>query len=326
MAVTDMQVIDILDSTGPTTAGQLADLTGLTTGAIAGILSRLEEIGLLRRERDPDDGRRVIVRLASDNGKMREISPVFDSLEKVWSETASHYDDEQIAFLLEFLKRSNATSRQEIVRLREAPPDEEGIASAPLGDLKSGRLIFPAGAVQLTLRADAGMAELYQARFEGPVPEVKVEGGTVTIRYSRRTLLLDWRKRAAEVSLNTAIPWQIVILGGAWEIAAELGNLNLAGLEVKGGFSSVRLDLSTPSTVVPIQIKGGASEIIVRRPAGVAARVHLKGWASAFAFDDQTFSNVGNDIRLQSSGYEASAPYYDIEVIGSASGITITSG
>jgi DNA-binding MarR family transcriptional regulator len=40
MTVTDLQVIDILESIGPSTAGQLADLTGLTTGAITGMLNR----------------------------------------------------------------------------------------------------------------------------------------------------------------------------------------------------------------------------------------------------------------------------------------------
>ena len=57
IAVTDMQVLDILDLIGPATAGQLADLTGLTTGAITRILDRLEEAGLVRRARDPNDGR-----------------------------------------------------------------------------------------------------------------------------------------------------------------------------------------------------------------------------------------------------------------------------
>lgn len=326
MTVTDMQVIDILDSTGPATAGQLADLAGLTTGAITGILNRLEEAGLVRRERDPDDGRRVIVRLAPDKDKMREISPVFDSLEQVWNETASHYDDEQIAFLLEFLEHSNAMSRKEIVRLREAPEGEGGIFSAPLGDLESGRLVFSTGITRLTLRADDRIAELYQARFEGPAPSVKAKDGVVTIRYPRYLGMLDWRQRAAEVALSAAIPWQIVIQGGASEITAKLGNLDLAGLEVKGGLSSVHLELPAPSHVVPIQISGGASEITIRRPVGAAARVHLKGWASACVFDDQTFSNVGNDVRLQSTGYVATAPYYDIEVSGSASMVTITSG
>lgn len=66
--------------------------------------------------------------------------------------------------------------------------------------------------------------------------------------------------------------------------------------------------------------------ITVRRPAGVATRVHLKGWVSAFVFDDQTFSDVGNDVRLQSPGFELTAPCYDIEVKSSASMVTITSG
>src|SRR5579859_2186898 len=114
MTVTDMQVMDLLESSGPSTAGQLADLTGLTTGAITGMLNRLEDAGLVRRERDPNDGRRVIVRLAPGKDEMHEISSIFDSIGKAWDEMASHYDDEQIAFLLEFLKRSNAMTRREI--------------------------------------------------------------------------------------------------------------------------------------------------------------------------------------------------------------------
>ncbi len=326
MTVTDMQVIDILESTGPSTAGQLADLTGLTTGAITGMLNRLEEAGLVRRERDPNDGRRVIVRLARGKDEMHEIGPIFASLGKAWDEMASHYDDEQIAFLLEFLKRSNALSRKEIVRLREAPQGERGIYSAPLGDLVSGRLVVPAGISRLTVRADSEIAELYQARFAGSVPDVKTKDGVVTIRYPRHLWVLGGGQGAAEITLNVALPWWIVIQGGASDITAELGSLNLAGLEVKGGLSTIRLELPVPSGVVPIRISGGASQITVRRPAGVAARVHLKGWASEFVFDDQTFSNLGNDVRLQSPGYEATAPCYDIEVSSSASMVTITSG
>jgi DNA-binding MarR family transcriptional regulator len=57
LAVTDIQVMDLLDLSSPSTADQLAELTGLTTGAITRILDRLEEAGLVRRARDPNDGR-----------------------------------------------------------------------------------------------------------------------------------------------------------------------------------------------------------------------------------------------------------------------------
>ncbi len=326
---TDMQVIDILDSTGAATAGQLADLTGLTTGAITGMLNRLEEAGLVRRERDPRDGRRVIVRLAKDSDEMRAISSIFDSIGKAWDDMASHYNDEQIAFLLEFLKRSNTLSRQEIARLREGPASEGEIFSAPLGELESARLVVTSGVSRLTVRADDTMAKLYQARFEGPLPDVKVKDGVVAIRYPRRLWVipsLAKEKRIAEVMLSTAIPWRILIQGGASDVTAELAGLNLAELEINGGLSMISLELPAPSGVVPIRISGGASMISVRRPAGIAARVHLKGWASQFVFDNQTFNDVGNNVRLQSPGYVEGTPCYDIEISSSASMATITAG
>ncbi len=326
MTVTDMQVLDILESVGPTTAGQLADLTGLTTGAITGMLNRLEEAGLVYRERDPNDGRRVIVHLAGDKSAKKEIGSIFTSLEKAWNDIVSHYNDEQLAFLLEFFKRSNAVSRNEIIRLREVPSGDEGIYSAPLGELSSAQLVFPSGTFRLALHAGDIKGALYQARFEGPVPDVKARDGVVTMRYPRRLWMPSKEQRRAEVTLNAAIAWQIVIQGGALEVTAELGGLNLASLVVKGGVSTIRLDLPMPSGVIPIHISGGASEITVHRPAGVAARAHLKGWASTFVFDDQTFGNVGNDLRLQSAGFDPTDPCYDIEVASSASMVTITSG
>src|SRR5262249_34858313 len=191
------------------------------------------------------------------------------------------------------------------------PAGEGGINSAPLGEVESGRLVFPTGAFRLVLRADAERTALYQARFEGPTPEVKVEDGAVTIRYPKRLWFLGGSQRSAEVSLNAAIPWRILIQGGADDITAKLGGLDLAGLEMKGGQSMIRLDLPVPSAVVSIRISGGASDVAIQRPAGVAARVHLKGWASEFVFDEQRFSNLGNDVRLQTPGYQGMTPGYD---------------
>jgi len=171
------------------------------------------------------------------------------------------------------------------------------------------------------------MSELYQACFEGLVPSVKAKEGVVTIRYPRRLWVPGREQRVAEVALSAAIPWRIVIQGGAAEIEARLRGLNLAGLEVKAGASMIRLELPAPSGMVPIRISGGASGITIRRPSGVAARVHLKGWiSSALVFDDQTFSDVGHEVRLQSPGYNVTALRYDIEVAGSANEVTITSG
>lgn len=325
MTVTDMQVIDILENTGPATAGQLAELTGLTTGAVTGMLNRLEEAGLVQRERDPSDGRRVIVQLVKEKDEMREISSTLASLGHVWGEVAERYTNEQLASFVEFLRQGNVSVRQEIMRLRETPPDEEGFYSLPLEGLESARLVVT-GASRLTLRAVRSTADLYRARFGGVVPDVKIKERTVSLRYPRRLWKLGGEQREAEITLNAGVSWWIVVQAGASEIRAELDGLNLAGLEVNGGANMVRVELPVPSGIVPIKISGGASDIEVRRPEGVAARVHLKGWVSEFIFDDQSFNNLGNDVRLQSSDDAADAPYYNIDVFSSASMARITTG
>ncbi len=324
MNVTDMQVLDILANGEPLTAGQLADLTGLTTGAITGMINRLEEGGFVLRERDPNDGRRVIVRLAPGKEDSQALSPLFASIGAGWKELAAQYDDEQLSMLLGFLKQSNELTRREIIRLREAPADDEENVAPELGGILSGRLIIPNGVAKITLHADRNISQLYQARFEGTPPDVKTKEGVVTIRYPRRLWMLGMGEGVADVTLNAAIPWAITIRGGVSGITADLGNLTLTGLEVKGGMSMIHLTLPEPTGVVPIQISGAASDIQVRRPLGVAAKVHLQGWVSTFIFDEQMFGNVGNDARLQSANFQASMPYYDIEVNSSASMVTIT--
>ena len=74
------------------------------------------------------------------------------------------------------------------------------------------------------------------------------------------------------------------------------------------------VELSEPTRVVPIRLGGSGSEFTIRRPPGIAARVHLKGWGSGVVFDNQTASG---DARLQSPNYEGAARHYDLEVTGS---------
>jgi DNA-binding MarR family transcriptional regulator len=321
-ADTDIQVMDILDLAGEVSAGQLAERMGMSTGAIARILNRLEEAGFVRRARDKSDGRRVIVRLERGKDEMHKVHSILASLERTWDEVVSRYDEEQLAFLLEFLQDSNVLSRKELVQLQEAPLDEGKIFSAPLEGLSRGQLVVSSCA-RLTLRTSEGMTELYQARFEGAVPNVAAKDGVVTIRYPQRLLGLSGEQRQAVVTLSRAIPWQIVIQSGGLDITAKLAGLDLTSFEIKGGGSRIHLELPVPTGRVPIRISGGGSEIMVRRPAGVAVQAHLKGWGSACVFDDQT--RMGNDGWLQSFGFEPTAPYYDIEVVSSGGMVTITS-
>src|SRR5207249_9120787 len=107
-----------------------------------------------------------------------------------------------------------------------------------------GKSLTPNGS-WLTVRADDAMAELYQAHFEGPVPSVAAKDGVVTIRYPRRLLVLGREKGRAVVALSVAIPWWIVIQGGASEITANLflSRLPEAGLRTNDAHLSCGVNL-----------------------------------------------------------------------------------
>lgn len=57
----DSQFLTLLGLHGPLTPGRLAELTGLTTGTVTGVIDRLEKAGYVRRDRDTGDRRKVLV-------------------------------------------------------------------------------------------------------------------------------------------------------------------------------------------------------------------------------------------------------------------------
>src|SRR5580698_1309823 len=63
LSAVERKCIDVLRRLGPVTAGTIGEHTGLTTGAVTGLMDRLEKAGYVRRARDPHDRRKVVVEL-----------------------------------------------------------------------------------------------------------------------------------------------------------------------------------------------------------------------------------------------------------------------
>jgi len=114
---TDHKCLDLLSLSGANTAGELARLTGLTTGAITSVIDRLEKAGFVRREDDPGDRRRVIVRVVPR--RYREVGRLFEDLAAATAELGARYSDEQLATILDFMDRSRDTLHEATVKLRE---------------------------------------------------------------------------------------------------------------------------------------------------------------------------------------------------------------
>jgi DNA-binding MarR family transcriptional regulator len=106
LGASDAQFMTLLEVHGPLTPGQLAELTGLRTGTVTGVLDRLEGAGFIRRDRDPNDRRKVIVSRQEEE-IARQVSPHYTPQAEGMVALLREYDDEQLALIADFLGRVN---------------------------------------------------------------------------------------------------------------------------------------------------------------------------------------------------------------------------
>jgi DNA-binding MarR family transcriptional regulator len=116
--ITDHKCLDFIYRYGAMPAGRLAELTGLTTGAVTGVIDRLEGAGYVRRANDPKDRRRTIVEPTRNKKLERKLEGIFAPLGDRMNRLMSSYSDNELAFLLDVLTRALAESHQELMKLR----------------------------------------------------------------------------------------------------------------------------------------------------------------------------------------------------------------
>ena len=113
---TDHKCLDLLRERGKMTGSELAAFTGLTSGAITGVVARLERSGYLRRESDPDDRRQQILHPAPE--KVRDIQEVFGPIRKDVATLLEAFDTHQLTAIAQFLSRSTDFAYRHMALLR----------------------------------------------------------------------------------------------------------------------------------------------------------------------------------------------------------------
>ena len=116
--VTDHKCLDLLYRFGAMPAGKLTELTGLTTGAVTGIIDRLEEAAYVRRTNDPKDRRRTIVEPIRNKKLERKIEVIFSPLHERMYKLLSSYSDSELAFLHDATTEFIDQTREESKKLR----------------------------------------------------------------------------------------------------------------------------------------------------------------------------------------------------------------
>lgn len=113
---TDIRCLDFLSEVHFATAGDLAKITGLTTGAITAVIDRLENAGFVRREADSNDRRKIIVRLIA--GKSNNLELVRDLFANQIPNLLSEYKIDELKLIMEWNIRIAALFHGEIKKLK----------------------------------------------------------------------------------------------------------------------------------------------------------------------------------------------------------------
>src|SRR5713101_2794167 len=100
---TDHKCLDLLRERGAMAGSDLCAITGLTSGAITGVVARLERAGYLRREADPHDGRKQVLHLALERSPIQDV---IDPLRQDVAALLENFDSHQLTAIAEFLART----------------------------------------------------------------------------------------------------------------------------------------------------------------------------------------------------------------------------
>ncbi|GAB2957065.1 MarR family transcriptional regulator [Amycolatopsis acidiphila] len=111
---TDHKALDLASrADGPLTAGRIAQLTGLSTGAVTGVIDRLERAGFVRRVRDTQDRRKVLVEILPMDEE--RYAPLFSSALDVVEQVLERFSPEERDVVERFEREVQRLMRNDIL-------------------------------------------------------------------------------------------------------------------------------------------------------------------------------------------------------------------
>lgn len=114
---TDLHCLNIIENSGGLTAGALAAEAGLTTGAVTGVIDRLEGAGFARRVRDPSDRRRVKVEVT--RRFYARADQIWGPLRADWEAAVTRrFSRAELARITDFLRLTTEVGHRNLERLR----------------------------------------------------------------------------------------------------------------------------------------------------------------------------------------------------------------
>jgi DNA-binding MarR family transcriptional regulator len=113
---TDLECLDLLLLAGPTTAGKLAEHTGLTTGATTAVIDRLERGGFVRRRRDANDRRRVLVEIVRSSTD--RIAPLYHPIQERVNQLNRQFTDAELTAVVQYMTEALKAGAEHVTWLQ----------------------------------------------------------------------------------------------------------------------------------------------------------------------------------------------------------------
>lgn len=318
MTTADFVCLTLLLLEGPCTAGRLADRTGLSTGAITGVVDRLSVQGRVRREIDPVDRRRVVVEPVRE--RARDLAEALGPMLSDARRLHGRFRRDELETVLRFIGEARQMLANHTAQLRSGGTvsrDAGGGVAVPRGG--SDEAVLHVAGLPKRLRiaaADLG-DELCRMDLGGHAPSVRAWADHVMVQ-------VRGRARAAargELLVHRAVRWAVEVSGGCLELEIDLRAARVSSVVLRGGARRLELGLPATDSEVPVRVLGGAGRMIVRRPAGVPVGVRVRGGASEVVVDGVRMRSASGDARF-SVGPDG-LPGYMVELHGGARQLVI---
>jgi DNA-binding MarR family transcriptional regulator len=126
---TDGRCLDVIDQRPGLTAGELAEAVGLSPGAVTTVLDRLEERGLVTRSRDPDDRRRVTLKMTPEANRL--AWEAYGPLGEMGGPLIAELSDKELEAVIRFLRGGTEINERRAAEILEQaaaapnPPSDE---------------------------------------------------------------------------------------------------------------------------------------------------------------------------------------------------------
>jgi len=274
------------------------------------------------------DRRRITVEPVTE--RAAPVARSYDAVDLAAASALDGLDDATLAGIHAYLAASVEALREASKpqgSTADAPEDgSTADVGAPVASATLGRLVFVTGAPAVTIPATTALGgQLYRARFRGAIPSARVRDGVVTIRYPRfawfdwRTRIGDqwlnasahWKRDTTELQLNARLGWSIELRGGATSLKADLAPVRLTDFDLLG----------EPVGIVPVRVRGGAGDVSVVRPTGVATRLTVIGGAPAATLDGEEAWSTG---PIATRGFDDATDGFEIMMAGGVNTVVVS--